>query len=77
MLIKLVSFSCLNRTYNYEFKQPLDSYYETFYLERNEKLTTESELETFFNLHPHERGKLKLEKVFVCGLCTFSLASKK
>lgn len=56
----------------YECKQPLDSYYETFYLDRNGKLTSETELEAFFTLHPHERGKLTLEKVFICGLCAFS-----
>ena len=61
----------------YKCKQALDSNYEMYYLDRNNNLTTETEAEAFYTLHPHERGKLKFKKVFVCSLCAFSMIKNK
>lgn len=58
----------------YKCQGTLDSFYEMYYIDRNNKLVSESELEAFFILHPDQRERLKLEKVFVCGICSFSIA---
>lgn len=57
----------------YKCKGILDSMYEVYYLDRNNQLVSESELEAFFILHPDQKDRLELPKVFLCGLCAFTL----
>lgn len=56
----------------YKCKGALDSMYEMYYLDRNNNLVSEPELEAFLILHPDEKDRLELPKVFLCGICAFT-----